>query len=477
MDRRSIAGKIEQVCEVMRSDGLTILEYIEQLSWMLFLKYLEHMEDEERIKAELEGRSYKPLIDDAYRWSNWAKKDLRADELKRFIEGELFPYLRSVRDGEEKQIISTIFSGVQQRMRDPHNLKKVIAMLDEIDFSNPEDTHTLSIVYEELLMMMGREGGAAGEYYTPRPIVKFMVRIIEPKVGEKVFDPFAGSAGFLVESYKFMKEKGLSVNEYEIVQNSFYGHELKAIPYLIGIMNCLLHGIKRPHIKRVDTFEENVRSPKERFEVIFTNPPFGGKVPEHYRDNLPYPTSYTELAALQYCMRKLAPNGRCGIVLPDGVLFKTQKTYVRVRKELVENYNVFAIVSLPQGTFAYISPKGGTGPKASLLFFDKTKSTDEIWYYELIPPYKYTKANPIKFEHLEDALKKFEKKEESEVSWIVPIEDIRKDNYDLSPRNPNRMKVKEFVEPSKLIEEIYEKEREALKLVEEIKELVDRGCS
>lgn len=166
---------------------------------------------------------------------------------------------------EERSLISTIFSGVQQRMRDPHNLKKVIAMIDEIDFSSPEDTHALSIVYEELLMM-GREGGAAGEYYTPRPIVKFMVRIIKPDIGQKIFDPFVGSAGFLVESYKFIIEnRKIGTQEYEILQDSFYGQELKAIPYLIGIMNCLLHGIRRLHIRRVDTFEENVRSPGERY--------------------------------------------------------------------------------------------------------------------------------------------------------------------------------------------------------------------
>lgn len=468
MERRELASKIEHVCEIMRADGLYILQYIEQLSWLIFLKIFEDLEEEFRLEAEFEGKKYKPIINPKYRWSSWAKKDMRAEDLMRFLESEMFPYLRSLHGSKEEAMISTIFAEVKQNMRNPYALKEVISMLDDVDFTNPEDSHTLSQLYEELLMMMGREGGAAGEYYTPRPIVRLMTKIVNPGVGKTVFDPLCGSCGFLIETFKRMKaQKKLTVKEERLLQErTFYGQELKALPYLIGTMNCILHGLLTPSIVRRDTFEENVVStPSKRFDFVLTNPPFGGKVGEHLRGNLPVETGSTELAALEYCMRKLNKGGSCGIVVPEGILFRGG-AYARVKKELVENFNVHTIISLPAGIFAYIAPKGGTGPKANLVFFDKTGPTKEIWYYELQGD--YTKANPVKDEDLVDCFEEWKDRKISENSWTVPVEEIVENGYDMTARNPSRKEEAKYPEPEELVAGALEKEKEILEILEEV---------
>ena len=472
MRREELSKKIEQMCEIMRADGLYILQYIEQLSWLIFLKIFEDLEEEFRLEAEFEGREYTPIIDPGYQWSSWISKDMKAENLMSFIETELFPYLRDLHGTREKEMISTIFVEVKQNMRNAYNLKHIISMLDDIDFTNPEDTHTLSQLYEELLMMMGREGGAAGEYYTPRPIVRLIVKIVNPKIGNTVFDPLCGSCGFLVESFEWMKHQRTLTAEDEILlqEKSFFGQELKALPYLIGVMNCILHGLLCPNIIRRDTFEENVvRTPSQRYVIVLTNPPFGGKIPNQMRDNFPTKTGSTELAALQYCMRKLVRDGRCGIVVPEGVLFRSG-SYRRVKKELLNDYNVHTIISLPAGTFANIAPKGGMGPKANLVFFDKGGPTKEIWYYELQGD--YTKANPVRDEDLIDCFKKWENREISENSWIVPVTDIIENGYDLKAQNPNRKEVMSYPEPEELIESVIKKEKEILDILEELRDVL-----
>lgn len=472
MERRELAGRIEQICERMRADGLYLLQYIEQLSWLVFLKIFEDLEEEFKLEAELEGKPYKPVIAQKYSWSNWARKDMRAEDLAKFIEQELLPYFKSLRGSKQKEMIASIFAEVRQHMRSPYALKEVISMIDGIDFTNPEDSHALSQIYEELLMLMGKEGGAAGEYYTPRPIVRLMVKIVDPKIGETVFDPLCGSCGFLVEAFRYMKQKRTLTAEEEKVleENTFFGQELKFQPYLIGIMNSILHGILHPNITRRDTFEENlVTTPAKRYSVILTNPPFGGKLEKRLRGNLPVETGSTELAALQFCMRKLEKDGRCGIVIPEGILFRGG-AYARVKKELLENFNVHTIISLPAGVFAYISPKGGTGPKANLLFFDKTGPTKEIWYYELQGD--YTKARPIKDEDLVDCFEKWKSRKVSENSWITPLKEVVKNGYDLTAKNPTRKGKVVYPTPEKIIESVLEQEQKITKILEEFRDIL-----
>jgi len=462
-----------------RDDGTTgVLEYMEQLSWLIFLKVFEDIEVRLEDEAKFAGKPYQPIIEPRFRWSSWARKDWRGEELITFINNELFPYLRSLTGSLEKEKISMIFKEISgNRMKSPYNLKDVITLIDGINFNDAEDSHVLSQVYEDLLLRLGKEGGIAGEFYTPRPIVRLMVKIVDPKIGETVFDPFCGSCGFLVESYKHvMKSRNITVEEYERLQKeTFYAQEKKSFPYLLGVMNCILHGLLTPNVVRKNTLEDNIRNIPEsrRFHVILTNPPFGGKESRQIQQNFPVQSQATELLALQYVMKSLKQNGRCGIVVPEGVLFRGD-AFALVKKELLENFNLHTIISLPSGVFANVT-SSGQGPKTNLLFFDRTGPTKEIWYYEHVPPEgkKYTKANPITDEDLKDCYEKWKKREISENSWVVPVEEIVKRGYDLTAKNPNRREEFEYKSPEELVASVIEKERAILEIAEEIQNLLN----
>jgi len=470
MDRQTLSNKIWQCCNIMRRDKLVPLQYVEQLSWLLFLKLFNDLEKQQ----ELLKSKYQPIFDAKYQWYNWAGKKT-GEELKEFIERDLIPYLAGLSGTPQKAKIASIFQEVKNHMRSGYNLAEVVEILDGMDFSKPEDSHILSIAYEDLLMTTaGQKGGGAGEFYTPRPIIRFMINIIQPEIGDKILDPFCGSAGFLVESYKYLREKEETLKKHKTLQEkTFYGQEVKPLPYLIAIMNSMLHGIESPNIVLKNTFEEDLRSiPEDRkFEIILTNPPFGGEEEKRLLANLPFKTSDTELAGLYYCTRKLKAKGRCGIVQPEGVLFRTGGAYKQVKKELLANNNLHTIISLPSGVFACVSPKGGSGPKTNLLFFEKGIPTKEIWYYELTPPNgkNYTRNNPIKDEDLEDAYKKYQEREISENSWIIKVEDIIKRDYDLSAKNPNRVKLTTYRSPDKIVDGVLKEEEEIAIIIKEIK--------
>jgi len=474
MNRQELKNKINRCCDIMRDDGLVPLQYVEQLSWLLFLKLFDDWERQQKVLKP----DYQPIFEEKYRWQNWANK-ITGAELKEFTERDLIPYLANLSGTPQKAKIASIFKEIKDHMRSGYSLAEVIEVINGIDFSNPEDTQVLSVAYEELLMFTcGQKGGGAGEFYTPRPIVRFMIKIIDPKIGEKILDPFSGSAGFLVESYKYLRDKAKTLKEHKILQEeTFYGQELKSFPLIVGTLNAMLHGIESPNIISANSFAEDLRSiPEERrYNVILTNPPFGGKAAKRSLATFVIKTSDTELAGLYCCMKKLKTSGRCGIVQPEGVLFRTSGAYLKVKKELLENYNLYAIISLPSGAFANVSPKGGTGPKTNLLFFEKGIPTKEIWYYELTPPEgrkTYTKTRPIKDEDLEDAYKKWQKREISKNSWIVRVEDIIKHDYDLSAKNPNRVKGVIYKPPKKLVEGVLQEEEKIAIIVREIKNIL-----
>jgi len=472
MDRQTFKNKIDRCCNIMRDDGLVPLQYVEQLSWLLFLKLFEEYEE----KQKLISSNYQPIFEKKYSWSNWRKKT--GEELKNFIERKLLPYLSRLSGTPQKAKIGSIFKLIRNQMRSGYNLADVIEVIDSIDFSKPEDTQILSIAYEELLTRVAGEGGGAGEFYTPRPIIRFMIKLVKPEINERILDPFCGSAGFLVESYKYSRDRVKTLKEHRTLQGkTFYGQEFKSFPLIVGTLNAMLHGIELPDIIQTNSFAEDLRSiPDERrFEVILTNPPFGGEAAKRSLSSFVLKTSDTELAGLYLCARKLKVGGRCGIVQPEGVLFRTSGAYLKAKKELLETCNLHTIISLPSGVFACVSPKGGQGPKTNLLFFEKGTPTKEIWYYELNPPKgrkNYTKTKPIKDEDLEDAYKKWQKREISENSWIVKVEDIIKRDYDLSAKNPNKMKEIVYKEPKELIDSICEKEKEISRTLEEIKKIL-----
>jgi type I restriction enzyme M protein len=479
VDRKELASSIWHACDIMRrDDGTTgVLEYMEQLSWLIFLKIFEDIEKRLEVETLVEDRQYQPIIGQRFRWSSWAKTDWRGEQLIKFIDDELFPYLRSLKGTPEKETISTIFSEISgNRMKSPFNLKDVIAVIDGIDFNNPDDSHIVSQVYEELLLRMGKEGGVAGEFYTPRPIVKLMVKMVNPEIGEKILDPFCGSGGFLAESYNLMKSsKELTREDYEILQRkTFYGQEKKPFPYLLGVMNCILHGLLTPNIIRKNTLEDDIRHipETERFNVIMTNPPFGGKEGQQIQQNFPIQSQATELLALQYVMKKLKSDGRCGVVLPEGVL-AGHDAFAQARQELLLNFNLHSIVSLPSGVFANVTSTG-QGPKTNLLFFDRTGPSKEIWYYELVPSKgkKYTKSNPITDIDLEDCFNKWRKRAISENSWMVSMDSIVRKEYALYARNPNKEEEFETNTPEELILDILNKEITIQKKEEELSILI-----
>ncbi|XRP97639.1 HsdM family class I SAM-dependent methyltransferase [Methanocaldococcus sp. 16A] len=374
----------------------------------------------------------------------------------------------------EREKVAQIFMEISgNKMKSPYNLLDVIEKIDKIDPRNFEDTQVLSQLYEELLFNMGSEAGWSGEFYTPRPVIRFIVKIIKPKIGEKIFDPFGGSAGFLVEAYKYIKNElgdKITVQEEEILQReTFYGHEKKPLPYLLGTMNMILHGILTPNYYRRNSLMEDVHNvpEHEKYDIIMTNPPFGGKENKIVQNNFPYPVQATEALALQYIMRKLKDGGRAAVILPEGQIMFGGGKFKEIRKELLEKFNVYAIISLPQGVFSSM----GAGVKTNIVFFEKTgQPTKEIWYYELEG--KFTKKNRIKDKHFEDALKKFKNREISENSWIVSIEEIKKRDYDLTPKNPNKKEEIEYREPEEILKEIEEVDLKIGEIIKEIKSML-----
>lgn len=466
---------IKKVCDILRrDDGVGAKDYIEQFSWLLFLKVFEGVEGQLKELEEADGKKYKPVIDKAYVWSSWAKKDWKdKDELIHFINQKLFPYLKALKGTREKDKIGEIFRELSgNKIRSPHNLLDVVEILDKIEKHHFQDTHLLSQVYEEILQAMGSEGGWSGEFYTPRPIIRLMVKMVDPKLGETILDPFVGSGGFLVESYNYLYEKSQKdVRSWRTLQTkTFYGQEKKPLPFLIGTMNLILHHILVPNITRANTFMEDVHNMPEsaKMDIILTNPPFGAEESKTVQSNYPIEVGATEGLALQYIMKRLKSAGRCGVILPEGNVLLGGGAMARIRQELVEKFNVHTIISLPQGAFAQM----GAGVKTNLVFFNKTGSTKEIWYGEVNG--KFTKKQNIQDEHTEDVFKKWKKREVSDTSWIVSIDEIKKRGYDLSPKNPTLANVDEILSPDVILGEIEKNQRDINDVLSSLKAVLKK---
>ena len=420
---------------------------------------------------------------------DWAQKDWPAEDLLSFVHGELIPYLQNIGGDPLRDTIRGVFAERNVIVcASGYNLKDVIQVINGIDFHSQDDIFTVSQVYEELLRRLGSENRLAGEFYTPRPVVRFIVELVDPKVGETVYDPACGTCGFLAQAYLHMKKHERTIEDHRTLQRrTFYGQEKKPLPALLGLMNMVLHGVTTPHIVRKNTLEENIRQVTERYDVVMTNPPFGGKEGQHIQQNFPIKSQATELLFLQHIMKKLKPwdGARCGMVVPEGTLFRGD-AFADVKRDLLEEFNLHTIVSLPPGTFAPYSDV-----KTALIFFERPGPTKEIWYYELpLPegPKKFSKGNPIRDEHFDEARRlwrgweahrKGEGPREaclSEHSWIVSVEEIKKKGYDLTARNPNRPEGEELPSPAEIVARLLEKEREILSIVEELNEmLTNRG--
>ena len=331
------------------------MEYIEHLSWLLFLKFLDAQEEEWEAQHRIAGKTYQRILDGDLRWSYWARKDWPADDLLSFVHGRLIPYLQNLGGDPLRDTIRGVFTERNVIVcASGYNLKDVVQIIDKVDFHNQDDIFTISHVYEDLLARMGSENRDAGQFYTPRPVVRFVVDLVAPQIGETVYDPACGTCGFLVQAYLYMKKQERTTADYEQLQYStFYGQEKKAVSALLGLMNMVIHGVSSPRVIRKNTLEENIRNVTERFDIVLTNPPFGGKEGRHIQQNFPVKSQATELLFLQHIMKKLKvrDGARCGMVVPEGTLFRGG-AFASVKKELLEQFNLHTVVSLPPGTFA-----------------------------------------------------------------------------------------------------------------------------
>ncbi|WP_436396336.1 N-6 DNA methylase [Acidithiobacillus ferriphilus] len=452
--RENLSALIGTARKILRKDkGLNgDVDRLPLLTWVMFLKFLDDLEIVHEQEAELDGKRYQPIIEPPYRWRDWAAREdgITGDELLAFIGQEvafradgkigkgLFAYLRGLAgDGEkgsQREVIANVFKGVQSRMVSGYLLRDIINKINDIHFYASEEIHTLSHLYESMLREMRDAAGDSGEFYTPRPVVRFMVRVTDPRLGETVLDPACGTGGFLVEAYDHIAPQVSTPDQRRSLQrDTLYGQEAKPLPYMLAQMNLLLHGLEAPQIAYGNTLDRRINEigHSERVDVILTNPPFGGEEEVGIKANFPpnMQTAETALLFLQYIMRKLrvagAPvpggkpatrGGRAAVVVPNGTLFGDGISAV-IKEEMLKEFNLHTIVRLPQGVFAPY-----TDIPANLLFFERCGPTDTIWYYELPLPEgrkKYSKTAPLQFEEFAPALTWWNNREEGPQAWKV----------------------------------------------------------
>ncbi len=486
-------NKVNRITDILRrDDGISgAMHYTEQISWILFLKFLNDLEETKNEDAELDGEEYNYIIDDKYRWNIWAvpkkdgKKDLinsmSGEDLLEFVNKDLFPYLKSFKSLTEnpksiKYKIGAIFEFLDNRIANGHTLREVLDIIDEMDFHNQSDLFQLSLIYEKLLKDMGSDGGNSGEYYTPRPLIKVIVDVVDPQIGQTIYDPSVGSCGFLIDAYNHIRYKDiennvqndLSVEHLKFLnEDAFFGNEKTPLSYVMGVMNMILHSIESPNISKTNTLTKDIRGleEKDRYDCILANPPFGGKEKEQIQQNFPIKSTATELLFLQHMKSSLKLNGRCGVVIPEGVLFQTNKAFKSVKKDLLERFNVHTILSLPSGVFLPYS-----GVKTNVLFFDRNGATSDIFYYEVNPPYKLTKNKPILFDHFKEFLDCYKDRKINDNSWIVNVSDIK--DYDISAKNPNNIETIDHKSPIELVENIKDNGKEINDLMGEIESIL-----
>ena len=487
----SLQQNIDRITDILRrDDGISgAMHYTEQTSWILFLKFLDDYEAEKEEEAVLSGKDYIPVLDEEHQWSVWAcpkdengkldlKKALSGDDLTEYVNKKLFPYLKGFGNALNADVksfqykIGAIFQYLDNKIASGHTLREVLDLIDELNFQSESDLFELSLIYENLLQNMGDAGGYAGEFYTPRPVVRAMVQALDPKAKETIYDGAAGSCGFLVEAFEHLKaqKKKLSAEEWDFIQkDTFYGYEKTSLAYVMGMMNMILHGIESPNLYRTNTLTQNIRDiqEKDRYNVILANPPFGGKEKSQIQQNFPIQSNATELLFLQHFMKSLKSGGRAAIVVPEGVLFQTNSAFTQVKQELLENFNLHTILSLPAGVFLPYS-----GVKTNVLFFERKGGTSEIWYYECEPEQKLTKNKPITDAHLEEFVNLYKKRPTTENSWIVPVDKLTED-YDISAKNPSKQKDAEHLAPLDILKSIRQKEKAVSGLLNEIEQLLE----
>jgi type I restriction enzyme M protein len=500
--QQSVNGAIKSICDIMRrSNCAGALQYVPELTWILFLRILDERETREAEEAEAVGAEYTPSLEAPYRWQDWAAPDgPKRRELQNgalgaffgFVNGDLIPHLKVLREKPNatprQKVISEIFSGVEHtRIDTERNLLDILDKVHEISADNVDPTHvfTLSQVYEGLLLKMGEKGNDGGQFFTPREIIRAMVKVIDPKIGETVYDPGCGTGGFLAQSFEHMA--GLnnanikSADQLEILKHrTFYGREKDNAIYPIGLANLILHNIDEPNIWHGNTLTEAETygglflGAPALYDVVLMNPPFGGKEGKDAQTRFAYKTGATQVLFLQHVIDSLKPGGRCGIVLDEGVLFRTNETaFVQTKRKLLDDCDLWCIVSLPGGVFT----AAGAGVKTNLLFFTKGQPTEKIWYYDL-SDIKVGKKTPFTLDKFQEFFKLLWDRADSERSWTVTRNKIEAKNYDLKAVNPNIKNNEDTRTPEELLDLIEAKGREVAESLAALKKpkQIDPRC-
>ena len=444
------------------------LDYTEQTSWLLFLKYLDALEDSKGMEARLTGKTYEFILAEPYRWESWAapkngdgkidhNKAMLGDDLREFVDHKLFPYLRGFKQRASgpntiEYKIGEIFGEIKNKIHSGYNLREIIEHIDELSFQSQTEKHELSHLYEAKIKNMGNAGRNGGEYYTPRPLIRAIIQVVQPRIGERIYDGAVGSAGFLCEAFDYLsRQPGLTTSDLDTLQTrTFYAKEKKSLAYVIAIMNMILHGIEAPNIIHTNTLAENIADIQERdrYDVVLANPPFGGKERKEVQQNFPIKTGETAFLFLQHFIKILKAGGRAGIVIKNTFLSNTDNASVSLRKLLLESCNLHTVLDLPGGTFQ------GAGVKTVVLFFEKGAPTRNVWFYQLKPGRNMGKTNPLNDDDLADFLAQQKTFADSPQSWSVDAASIDQSTFDLSVKNPNNGEEVSLRTPEDILDEI-----------------------
>jgi type I restriction enzyme M protein len=434
MTLQDLQAKIKAASDKMRADDNTknALRYLEQLTWLLFLKQWDTIEHEREMIASVDGQTYQHVIEGDYRWSAWTKSGRTGDELVKWISEDLLPYLRELGGSPQADQIARLFEAVGTVMKSGYSLAEVVGIVDTIDLHAIEEHHAMSVIYETLLAQTA-DAGWSGEFYTPRPVVELMVELVNPRIGETIYDPCSGSGGFLVSAAMHLRPQVSSTaDELMLTRKSIFGQEAGDLAFFVGTMNLMLHGIDDPQTIRRNTLEQDIRNidPSEQHKVILTNPPFGGTENPQVQQNFPARAAATELLFLQHCMGKLADGGRCAIVIPDGILYRTIQAYSTVRRRLLTEFAVTGVVRLPLGVF----PTAADTRTNILLFERGIQQPKTVRYYQVLPPAgksMYSKTNPLPAAALEPVKAWIRDGIADDQSWEVSVEDVKQTGWAL----------------------------------------------
>lgn len=465
-----LAAVIKAARDAMRKDaGLNgDIDRIPQLAWLLFLKAFDGLE----LNREITDPDFRPAIEAPYRWRDWAEdpNGSTGESLLGFVNGKLLPYLRGLAGTsthDPRDVLSAVFKETNNRMLSGYLLRDVVNTVSEINFASADDIHTMAHLYESMLREMRDAAGDSGEFYTPRPVIRFLVQQVDPKLGEVVLDPACGTGGFLVEALEHLAPKVRTAQQRRTLHVNLRGIEKKPLPYLLGMMNLVLHDVGQPNIVRANALSRPITqiSRADRVEVILTNPPFGGEEEKSIQANFPADKQTAETAwlFLQLVIRQLKDGGRSGIIVPNGVLFG-DGVGTRIKQQLLADCNLHTVVRLPDGVFAPY-----TDIPSNLLFFEKSGRTKEVWFYEIPPPdgrKKYSKTKPMRFEEFANCQSWWSQREENERAWRVPVADLEATGFNLDLHNPNRPDDLTHRAPTELLSELLEVEREIVTLLE-----------